>query len=591
VFTIGNVQLSATEIDLLEHGLSYVPVLPNAVDPNADEIESLAQPINKTIRAMQKAAQANDATYLVRLGLNLIPPQPAKSTGFAYTTKLVETMSGKHSATTALATEPNLTPNQLEVLEKLRRNRNFIIKPVDKNLGVAVIEKDLYIRLAQAQHLGDTKTYTKLEQDPLIETIALVNNTLAQLKQDWLLTTAEAKRLAAKQDSTNGVFYILPKLHKGKLDSRPICSNSSHPTRQVSNHLHSELLPTAKASFSYLDNSLELTKLLTTIQPTKTMVILTADIKSLYTNIPTSEGPQVVADKTAGNCAKKALKLKTLLSLVLQNNVFTFNGGFYKQINGTAMGTIMAPTYANCYLRAKEEAGLADWLKPTHPNVKLYKRYIDDIGCLFDNHDNKLGDFINAMKRAYSPLELTFKIGRGETPGRAIIYLDLELSLNDHNQRIDYEMHRKPSNNKSYIPSDSNHPVHMLHNTVYNDMLRAHRLCSTPATLKKHLAVISANARKQGYTKGQVQLLQNRATKKAAQPPTENANEPPPTILTLTYNGARTQKLASNLREYWTTHADPTAKLMLAYRTNPNMKDLLVRSKAPQQARPSQKTN
>ena len=74
VFTIGNVTLSPGEIELLEHGLSYVPVLPGAEDPNADEIQSLAQPINKTIRNMIAHAKENDATYLVRLGLGLIQP-------------------------------------------------------------------------------------------------------------------------------------------------------------------------------------------------------------------------------------------------------------------------------------------------------------------------------------------------------------------------------------------------------------------------------------------------------------------------------------------------------------------------------------
>ena len=576
VFTIGNVHLSEIEIDLLEHGLSYVPVLPNAEDPNAAEIESLAQPVNKTIRNLILRARADDPTYLVRSALGLVPKKPAnhKPTDYAYTTKLVEAMTGKHAATSALTTEPNLTATQLAVMERLQRNRKLVIKPVDKNLGVAVIEKDLYVRLAETQHLADAATYTKLDHDPLAETVALVNSTLANMHSRFEISTAEQKKLKAKEDATNGVFYILPKLHKGKLDSRPICSNSSHPTRQVSNFLHSEMLQTAKESFSYLDNSLDFTRLLDNIIPNREMVVLTADIKSLYTNIPTGEGPPIVANKVAGKCAKKAHKLKTLLSLVLENNVFAFNGNFYKQINGTAMGTIMAPTYANCYLRAKEEAGLANWLVPNHPSVKLYKRYIDDIGCLFDNTNGTLGQFIRAMKLAYAPLQLTFKIGQ-----QKIVFLDLELSLNDQTQRIDYEMYRKPSNNKSYIPSSSNHPVHMLHNTVYNDMLRAHRLCNTPETLKKHLAVISANARKQGYTKQQVRQLQKRADAKIAKPaiPAEEGAQPP-TILTLTYNGARTKALADNLREHWKSEADPTAKLMIAFRTNPNMKNLLVRS-------------
>ena len=112
------------------------------------------------------------------------------------------------------------------------------------------------------------------------------------------------------------------------------------------------------------------------------------------------------------------------------------------------------------------------WLVPDHPNVRLYKRYIDDIGVVYDNHDNSLPSFVRSMREAYAPLELTFKIGR-----TAIVYLDTELTVNDSTCTIDHEMHKKPTSNKTYIPAESNHPTHMLNNLVYNDLLRVHRLC------------------------------------------------------------------------------------------------------------------
>jgi hypothetical protein len=36
--------------------------------------------------------------------------------------------------------------------------------------------------------------------------------------------------------------------------------------------------------------------------------------------------------------------------MVLKKNNFTFNGDHYLQINGTAMGTKMAPSYANTFM-------------------------------------------------------------------------------------------------------------------------------------------------------------------------------------------------------------------------------------------------
>jgi hypothetical protein len=47
--------------------------------------------------------------------------------------------------------------------------------------------------------------------------------------------------------------------------------------------------------------------------------------------------------------------IKLMLTLVLKNNNFTFDGNHYLQINGTAMGTKMAPSYANIFMGDLEE--------------------------------------------------------------------------------------------------------------------------------------------------------------------------------------------------------------------------------------------
>jgi hypothetical protein len=184
------------------------------------------------------------------------------------------------------------------------------------------------------------------------------------------------------------------------------------------------------------------------------------------------------------------------------------------------------------------------------------------------------------MRAAYAPLELTFKIGRAN-----IVYLDTELTINDTTGRIEYQLHKKPISNKTYIPADSNHPTHILHNIIYNDLLRAHRLCSTEPTRNRHIARISANALKQGYSRKVVDRQVQRAAKKASAPP-EPPAEDPPTILTLTYNGRSTMEIVAGLRQHWLTHASRSARLMVAFRCNNNIKQLLVRSKAPSRRKP-----
>ena len=44
-----------------------------------------------------------------------------------------------------------------------------------------------------------------------------------------------------------------------------------------------------------------------------------------------------------------------LLEVSLTNNHFLFNGTFYHQVSGTAIGTKLAPSYANLFMRKCEE--------------------------------------------------------------------------------------------------------------------------------------------------------------------------------------------------------------------------------------------
>ena len=69
---------------------------------------------------------------------------------------------------------------------------------------------------------------------------------------------------------------------------------------------------------------------------------------------------------------------------MLKNNFFVFDGKFYKQLQGTAMGTKLAPAYANIFMAKLEHNILSH--APLKPS--FYKRYIDDIPT-YHVHNNR----------------------------------------------------------------------------------------------------------------------------------------------------------------------------------------------------------
>ena len=131
------------------------------------------------------------------------------------------------------------------------------------------------------------------------------------------------------------------------------------------------------------------------------------DVKVLSTNIPNNEGIAAVKQKH-NNYTKKTVATKlitTFLALILTLNNFIFNSKFYLQsftryLQGCAMGTICAPTYANILMSAFEERDIYLLIKNKSSSCL---RFIEDIFMAWTKSQNKLKSFINEInKKSYS---------------------------------------------------------------------------------------------------------------------------------------------------------------------------------------------
>ena len=72
---------------------------------------------------------------------------------------------------------------------------------------------------------------------------------------------------------------------------------------------------------------------------------------------------------------------------------------FYDQIAGVAMGSPLAPVHANLFMRYHEKNWLDNY-SSSQLQVLLYRRYVDDTFCLFDNEEDALMffNYINARQ-------------------------------------------------------------------------------------------------------------------------------------------------------------------------------------------------
>jgi hypothetical protein len=86
-------------------------------------------------------------------------------------------------------------------------------------------------------------------------------------------------------------------------------------------------------------------------------ILVSMDVTSLYTNIPHNDGIEACREAWDQRAVKEPPTecLVQLLTLVLKYNNLTFNGEHFLQINGIAMGTNMAPSYANIFMEKLEK--------------------------------------------------------------------------------------------------------------------------------------------------------------------------------------------------------------------------------------------
>ena len=133
-------------------------------------------------------------------------------------------------------------------------------------------------------------------------------------------------------------------------------------------------------------------------------ILVTQDVSSLYTNIPNHEGLLAVAAHLRQDRTKDPITpyILQLLKLVLHSMNFTFNDQHYLQIGGTAMGTALAPNYANLFMDRFETKALENWDK----KPLIWLRFIDDIFMIW-THGEELQKFFKYLNSIYEKIKFT----------------------------------------------------------------------------------------------------------------------------------------------------------------------------------------
>lgn len=454
------------------------------------------------------------------------------------------------------ARRQNLSRARMRRLEAYQLKHRLIIKQADKNVGLTVMSEGWYLyqirkHLATEfyQVIGDVETFNlqclpeiKKQQKAVVAmfiggkdiepfTFGIAprrDGTTFNRSSCVTRQVANYLRPSKLDFTTFPQFHVLPKIHKFPATSRPIVPTFDWGTTRLSQYLSVKLAEYVSAQPWILKDTQDLVKRLQSLElyPKATHVIVTGDVKSLYTNIPQEDGCRLVKEwlRTEHDVEFRELNgYLAALCFIMNTNYFQDpKGTVYKQVIGTAMGTNVAPEYANLYLAAKEAKCVR--LLKTKYEVEYY-RYLDDI--LIIVQDDNANYARNLMRLAMCPLEVVFT-----EPLARQSFLDLDITIK--RTEISFETFRKPINVYQYMPWSSCHPISTKQGFVFGETKRIIRTCSTYEARLKHVGIFYNCLRARGYPPG---FCMKWITKGFTSEPRDTQNrKPPPIHLMVKYN-------------------------------------------------------
>ena len=400
----------------------------------------------------------------------------------------------------------NISRDECKAIKDLANNHNIVIKPADKGGAVVIQDKDSYIQEGIRQ-LSDQTFYKEVDSDLSnkhhheIKVILDQMYSQGQIDRSCYLYLTDEKICTAE-------FYMLPKIHKNKTlpPGRPIVSGNSCPTERISKLIDHFLQPNVKNIRSYVKDTSDFLHMLNnlgTLPPN--CILATLDVSSLYTNIPNREGrlaAEMSLNASRGDANNPSnTHLLMLLDKVLNCNNFNFNGRHFLQVGGTAMGTKVAPAYANTFMGWYEDKHVYTYRK----QPLLWKRFIDDMFVIWQYSQEDLKEFVSHLNTRMQSIKF-----EADTSTVSVNFLDVTIII-DPEGNINTTLYTKPTDSHNYINYQFCHQKACKNEIPYGQFLRLRRICSDEDDFISKSKVMAYHFHNAGYPNKLIQESFERA--------------------------------------------------------------------------------
>ena len=134
------------------------------------------------------------------------------------------------------------------------------------------------------------------------------------------------------------------------------------------------------------------------------------DVKSLFTNISSDFVIDLILKKIYDSNLSQIFhgstkqQLRSLLVWTTKRTIFNFNGNFYDQIDGVAMGSPIAPAFVDIFINWVIEKTTEFSIQP-----RMFYRYVDDCFAVFPNRVSAL-KFHHDLNTIHKDVKFTYEL-------------------------------------------------------------------------------------------------------------------------------------------------------------------------------------
>jgi hypothetical protein len=484
--------------------------------------------------------------------------------------------------------KPNLSKAEITSLKTLSKMSNIIIKPADKGGATVIMDRDNYVFEANKQ-LSDQNYYSKLPGPINMTNVPKIHKILEGIKKQGLISKKEFNYLSGPEKFKERTFYLLPKIHKNPTTwtiphkmppGRPIVSDVNSESYRISQYIDHFLNPLASKHPSYIKNTYEFINKIGNKNITRSHLLVTGDVTSLYTNMNinrTLDCVKKILSESPGDPLRPDKELIELLEITMKNNDFAFNGEYFLQTCGTAMGKIYAPSLANIYLLDFDHLAQTGFrIRP-----ELFSRYLDDIFFLWGGTKTELKEFETYLNSLIPGITITLECSETE-----INFLDTTIYRKIQGDNVTdilrTKTYFKPTDTHQLLHKTSHHPKHTTAGILKSQLIRFKRISSTKEDYDTSCKILFQSLKIRGYSWSKMREEQKNIWFNYVEKNTQNQAPPKQILPIINENNGVGIKLTKGYKQIIESEDYlKKYKLIAAYRNPKNLHQHLVRAKLP----------